>query len=212
MYKIINIGIPKYLTDLIPKREIGYNIRNRNKSFFHCKTESFKNSFFPITTEAWYGLDPSIINVNSLEVFQSKLLAFIRPVQRSIYNVFNPQGLKFLIRLRLGLSHLNEHRFRHDFKDCINPLCSCSLEVGNTLHFILHCHHYLTFRMGLMNEVNQIDETFSYLSDDDKVSLLLYGDLRFKDNKNNFILSASIAYILETERFSTSTQEESNQN
>ena len=43
MYKIINIGIPKYLTDLIPKREIGYNIRNRNKSFFHCKTESFKN-------------------------------------------------------------------------------------------------------------------------------------------------------------------------
>ena len=27
MYKIINIGIPKYLTDLIPKGEIGYNIR-----------------------------------------------------------------------------------------------------------------------------------------------------------------------------------------
>ena len=36
MYKIINIGIPKYLTDLIPKREIGYNIRNRSKSFFNC--------------------------------------------------------------------------------------------------------------------------------------------------------------------------------
>ena len=62
MYKIINIGIPKYLTDLIPKREIGYNIRNRNKSFFHCRTESFKNSFFPYTIEAWYSLDPSIIN------------------------------------------------------------------------------------------------------------------------------------------------------
>ena len=82
MYKIINIGIPKYLTDLIPKREIGYNIRNRNKSFFHCRTESFKNSFFPYTIEAWYSLDPSIINSNSLEVSKSKLLAFIRPVQR----------------------------------------------------------------------------------------------------------------------------------
>ena len=69
----INIGIPKYLTDLIPKREIGYNIRNRNKSFFHCRTESFKNSFFPYTIEAWYSLDPSIINSNSLEVFKSKL-------------------------------------------------------------------------------------------------------------------------------------------
>ena len=202
--KIINIGIPKYLTDLIPKREIGCNIRNRNKSFFHCRTESFKNSFFPYTIEAWYSLDPSIINSNSLEVFKSKLLAFIRPVQRSIYNVFNPQGLKFLTRLRLGLSHLNEHRFRHNFKDCINPLCSCSLEVENTLHFFLHCHHYSTFRMGLMNKVNQIDENFSYLSDDNNVSLLVYGDSRFDDNKNSFILSASITYILETERFSTS--------
>ena len=135
MYKTINIGLPKYLTDLIPKREIGYKIRNRNKSFFHCRTESFKNSFFPFTIEAWYSLDPSIINSNSSKVFKSKLLAFIRPVQRSIYNVFNPQGLKFLTRLRLGLSHLNEHRFRHNFKDCLNPLCSYSLEVENTLHF-----------------------------------------------------------------------------
>ena len=58
--------------------------------------------------------------------------------------------------------------------------------------------------MGLMNKVNQIDENFSHLSDDNKVSLLLYGDSRFDGNKNNFILSASITYILETERFSTS--------
>ena len=55
--------------------------------------------------------------------------------------------------------------------------------------------------MGLMNKVNQIDEN---LSDDNKVSLLLYGDSRFNDNKNDFILSASITYILETEKFSTS--------
>ena len=58
--------------------------------------------------------------------------------------------------------------------------------------------------MGLMNKVNQIDENSSYLSDDNKVSLLLYVDSRFDDNKYNFILSASITYILETERFSTS--------
>ena len=51
--------------------------------------------------------------------------------------------------------------------------------------------------MGLMNKVIQIDENFSYLSDDNKVSLLLYGGSRFDDNKNNFILSASITYILE---------------
>ena len=55
-----------------------------------------------------------------------------------------------------------------------------------------------------MNKVNQIDENFSYLDHNNKVSPLLYGDSRFDDNKNSFILSASITYILETERFSTS--------
>ena len=132
MYKIINISIPKYPTDLIPTREIGYNVRNRDKPFFKCRTENFKNSFFPYSVEIWFSLDPRIINSKSLEIFKSKLLAFIRPVQRSVYSVFNPQGLKFLTQLRLGQSHLSEHRFRHNFKDCINPLCSCSLEVENS--------------------------------------------------------------------------------
>ena len=99
---------------------------------------------------------------------------------------------------------LNEHRFRHNFKDCINPFCSYSLEVENTLHFFLQCQHYSTFRMGLINEVNQIDKKFSCLSDDNKVSLQLYGDSRVDVNKNNFILTAPTTYILETERFSTS--------
>ena len=33
------------LTDFIPKGEIGYNIRIRNKLFFHCRTENFKIHF-----------------------------------------------------------------------------------------------------------------------------------------------------------------------
>ena len=77
MYKIINICIPKYLTDLITKREIGCNIKNGNKPFFNCRTESFKNLFLS-NTKAWFSLDSTIINFKSLEVFKSKLLAFIR--------------------------------------------------------------------------------------------------------------------------------------
>ena len=55
--------------------------------------------------------------------------------------------------------------------------------------------------MVLMNKVNEIDENFSYLYDDNKVSLLLYSDSRFDVNKNNFILSALITYILDTKIF-----------
>ena len=58
--------------------------------------------------------------------------------------------------------------------------------------------------MGLMNKVNQIDENVLYLFDDNKVSILLYDDSSFDENKNNFILSASMTYILEAERFSPS--------
>ena len=100
MYKIIIIGVPKYLTDFIPKREVGYNSnRNGNEPFFNCRTESFKNSFSPyfIKIEAWYSSDLTIINSRSLEVL-SKLLAFIWPIQQSIYSVFNRQDLKFLTR------------------------------------------------------------------------------------------------------------------
>ena len=49
--------------------------------------------------------------------------------------------------------------------------------------------------MGLMKKVNQIDEKVSYLSDHNKVSLLLYGDSRVNDNKNNFILSQPQLHI-----------------
>ena len=97
------------------------------------------------------------------------------------------------------------YRLRNNSKDYINPLWSCTLEVENTLHFFLHCQDYSTFRMGFMIKINQIDENFhTHLLILNKVSLLLYGDTRFDDNKNYFVLSASITHILETERFSTS--------
>ena len=122
-------------------------------------------------------------------------MAFIRPVQRSFYSVFNPQDLKFLTRLQLGLSHLNKHRFGHNFRDCINPLWSCSLEVENMLHFFLHCHHYSIFRMGLMNKVNQIDESFSYLSDDNKVSPPTLQWLKIWWQLKQFHLMSSLSYL-----------------
>ena len=43
-------------------------------------------------------------------------MSFIRPVQSSVINIFDPKGLKLLHRLRLDFSHLNEHRFRHNFE------------------------------------------------------------------------------------------------
>ena len=79
--------------------------------------------------------------------------------------IFDSLGLKFLTRLRLDFSHLNEHRFRHNFQDCLNPLCSCSLQTEDTIHYLLHCHHFSQHRIDLINSVKYIFEGFDSLSD-----------------------------------------------
>ena len=51
MYKIINIGMPKYLTDVIPAHEIDYNIRNGTKTLLTAELKVLKIHFFPYTIE-----------------------------------------------------------------------------------------------------------------------------------------------------------------
>ena len=116
--------------------------------------------------------------------------------------IFDPIGLKLSTRLRLGFSHLNEYRFRHNFQDCMNPLCSCSLESEDTSHYLLQCHHFSQYSTDLMNSVKSILENFESLSDNVKKDILLYGDSRLDGNKNKIILEATLTYIKSTDRFS----------
>ena len=77
------------------------------------------------------------VSLNLMPTFQNILLKLGRPIQCTIYSINNPVGLKLHTCLRLGLSHLNENRFNHNFQNCINPLCSCSLEIESNSHFLL---------------------------------------------------------------------------
>ena len=56
-----------------------------------------------------------------------------------LFSVYDPLGVKRLTRLTLKFSHLNEHKFRYGFKDTLNNLCTCGVEVETTEHFLLHC-------------------------------------------------------------------------
>ena len=204
MFKIMNEGAPKYLSNLIPKAQQNILTRNSNIPTFYCRTDCFKYSFFPSTLKDWFNLDSSIRNSESIAIFKSKLLSLIRPPQSNVYNIFNPIGLKLLTRLRLGFSHLNEHKFRHSFQDCLNPLCLCSLEIEDTTHYLLHCQYFSAHRINLINSVKSVFYNFDSLSDNEKRDTLLYGDLRFDTNKNKLILESTITYILNTDRFSGS--------
>ena len=99
----------------------------------------FQNSYFLAAIKDWNGLDTGIRKSDSISIFKKRILSFIRSLPNKLSTSHNPQGIKLLTRLRLGLSHLCCHKFKHNFFDTINPLCSCGSDIQTTLHFFLYC-------------------------------------------------------------------------
>ena len=204
MFKIVNKEAPKYLINLIPNSHQTIATRNRNIRAFYCRTDCFKYSFFPSTLKDWFNLNDSIRNSESIAIFKNRLLSFIRPSRSNIYNIFDPIGVKLLTRLRLGFSHLNEHKFRHNFQDSVNPFCLCSWVIEDTIHYLLHCQQFSDHRINLINSVKSVSANFESFSDNVKKDILLYGDSRFDTDKNKLILESTITYIKNTQRFTGS--------
>ena len=196
--------MPSYFFNLISQSNHNYNTRQYdNIESFYCRTDVFKNSFFPYVIDEWNKLKIEIRNVESFPKFRKFLLNLDngRPSCRPIYNIFNRLGVKYLTRLRLDLSHLNGHRFNHNFHDCINPLCTCGNDTESNSHFSLHCHHFTSLRAELMNNLKMIDENILRLSDDCLTNLILLGDPKYSPVDNSRILNTSISIILRSERF-----------
>ena len=126
-------------------------------------------------------------------------MRFITPSENPIFNCQNPSGIKLITRL--SFSHLSEHKFRHNFQDTLNPICSCGENIEGTTHYLLHHPSYLHEKMTLLNnllnfEENIIDRNYSQLSE-----ILLFGDDSFNNAKNTSILNATIKYIFDVKRF-----------
>ena len=127
-------------------------------------------------------------------------MAFTRPFANSTFHCHCPDGLKLITRLRLGCSHPRFHKFKHNFQDTLNPICSCGT-VETTIHSLLHCPNFSNERLTLFNKLQSIDENI--LSKDDfKISkVLIFGRDSFNDVKNASVLTASTEYILSTKLF-----------
>ena len=154
-YKITHNDCPLYLTELLPVvKSSGYSLRS-NQSLYYSIIERFEASFFLSSTYNWNQLDPDIQKSSSLEIYKRALLKFICPTSANIYNIHHPRGLKLLTRLLLGLSHLREHKFRHNFNDTIDQFCLCSTNcLETTEHFLLYCPIYASFRLNLFDNLH----------------------------------------------------------
>ena len=173
-----------------------------NQSLYYSRTERFKASFFPSSTYNWNKLDPDIQKSSSLEIYKRALLKFIRPTSANVYKIHHPRGLKLLTRLRLGLSHLREHKFRHNFNDTIDPFCLCRTNcLETTEHFLLHCPIYASFRLNLFDNLRNNNILVLPLNKPSIVQIFLYGSENYDHRDNNFILSCTIDFIIQSRRF-----------
>ena len=84
------------------------------------------------------------------------MLKFIRSKVNIIYNGHSPKAIRVIAKLRLGLSHLREHKFKHSFQDYLNPLCLCGNDIKTSSHFLFHCLNYLNKRMTFLNKLETL--------------------------------------------------------
>ena len=187
-YKIKTHGHPEYLYKLIPTRSSSYNTHNSNHiEIYYCRADILNiHSFIILLSNG--RLNHSLRNSKYYNIFKNSLLKIGKPMPKPTFNIHNHLGLKLLTRLTLELSHLNEHRFNHNFEDCINPLCSCSLEVDSTVQFFLHCHNFVNIRNTLLNTLNSISCDVTNCSDRSLTKLILYGNPKLCCHEIVFVL------------------------
>ena len=140
----------------------------------------------------------------SLSIFKKNILKVIRPAKKSLFNIHNPNGIRWIFQLRVGLSPLKSHKKSHNFQDTPDDLCACLLNVETTQHFLLKCPNYNEHRHHLFQIINPVllVNDINHQDDCDLVRLLLYGHEKFNFHENQILLKATINFIAKTSRFS----------
>ena len=157
---MFNEKSPSYLFNLIPNFNRVHNTRlSCNIPTIKVGHDFIKNSFFTSALSEWNQLDLNIRYSVSLSTFKKKLLNFTRLCGNSIFDIHNLFGIKLLTRLRLGLRHLHEHKFKHCFQDTVNPLSKCGKDIESTMHFFPHCTNLVIPRKTLFQKIMNIDDS-----------------------------------------------------
>ena len=120
----------------------------------------------------------------------------------TLIGIHNPVGLKYLTRLRVGLSHLHAHKFKHNFKDTISKFYSCQDNLSETVeHYLLHCPIYSLIRSELFGKLRLIISLLTLTSSSYTCNLLLYGNPSYDFHTNRKIVELAISFIISSKRF-----------
>ena len=159
---------------------------NQNRKLLHSIPEQKKigNTFFLFCIKEW---NTKIRNLLFISSFKKLPVVYLQNDENSIFDVHTPIDIKLLNRLRVNFSHLHKHKFRHNFRDTVNPFRLCNVDTETISHYLLGCP---LFAKTLLNHC-----------DDDIVNIFLYGSSKYSFSTNNKILSLIVEFLESTKHF-----------
>ena len=104
-----------------------------------------------------------------------------------MFNVHNPHRIKLPTRLQVRLSHLHEHKSRHNFQDSLDQFCYCDQNIKTTIHFFHHCSTYSNQRKPLFEKISNITHSLLDQNDSIIVESLFFGINGLNDEENAWI-------------------------
>ena len=113
------------------------------------RTVNFNNTFSPYCSQECDNLSHDIKSLPSVISPKKSLLSFVKTSEKSVFAIHDNNGIKLLTRFRLNFNHLNKHKFKHNFQNIINPMCSCGSEPETASYFLLRCQNHIISRLKL---------------------------------------------------------------
>ena len=167
--------------------------------FLTQSTAYFQKLLFSISSNGINQILAFAIRGICLFLRNTSFSSYNHPRILCIDNSYNPKGIKLLTRLRQGLSHLLEHKFKRSFQDLL-ILCNCGYEVESTVHFFLHCPLFTNERSTLISTLRDLYSKLFDNTDSLLTNILLFGKESLNTDQNAAILNATMEFILSTKR------------
>ena len=139
----------------------------------------------------------------NIKRFKYTLMKHTKSNERLLFSIHDPEGVQLLYRLGLNFSHLNKHKFRHSFKECVRARCGCRLQIESTQHFFLRWHFYdversKLFNIDLAKYLYNIDLAINRFNKDSIINLVLFGSGKYRKKSNRRILLLNCVTHLKT--------------
>ena len=124
----------------------------------------------------------------------------ISNLKEHLLSLFRPNIQSTFFQLRLRLSPLRSHKWRHNFIETTSNICICNPGIEDNEHFLFSCPLFMTQRTPLITTVNEIVQK-NNLNVINQPHLYLYDHQSLNDSDNKNIILSTNKFIKDTRRF-----------